>query len=325
MTNSQFIYVLTITGNEDLLKEEVRLFFPNLHFAFSKPGFCTFKNISRKLDLEEIAKLRLTYALTVGQSFKMISVNDIEKEIEIISDNTEPNFWQLESLKLTSPWVPAVKLSHHRRNETITQKDYIRVSDDQIFIGHRYQDRWMSPLLRLFTPIKENLISRAYYKIADSFAMFKIQSNQNILELGSVPGGITQYLLENNHYVTAVDPGKMHESLDNQPLLNFIKPSVQDYNPPNNSNFNILVSDMNLSPKVVLKQCARILTKCPSISDIFITLKTNNLEVLQELPLYRQMLKDMGCIETHFIQLPKHKREFLAYGKMQQRKSEKLL
>lgn len=46
METNQFYYFICNVGSEKFLKEEVKIFYPELRFAFSAPGFLTFKVIS---------------------------------------------------------------------------------------------------------------------------------------------------------------------------------------------------------------------------------------------------------------------------------------
>ncbi len=71
---NQFIYFVCIEGNKDLLKEEIKIFFPNLKFSFSQKGFLTFKNSGPELNDEEIKNLNPCFALKWGRS------TNLEKE-----------------------------------------------------------------------------------------------------------------------------------------------------------------------------------------------------------------------------------------------------
>ena len=304
---SQFHYFLTIPGNEDLLKEEIKTFYPHLHFAYSKPGFCTFKNTDESSELN----IPVVYALSYGKTLSRIKLSEVNRIYEELrSPEVNFNFFQIEHEQSTAPWIP-----EHEFKECAHQVDFIRTGKDEVFVGQRLIDQWNSPFMRRFQAERTELISRAYYKIADSFLMFKTPDNLKVLELGSVPGGISQYLLERGHRVTAVDPGQMHESILANKKFKFINKPVQEYNPYPSERFDILVSDMNLNPKMVLKQSARLLHTLSSVREAFITIKTSKPEMVKDITGYRQMMKDIGFSEIHFLQLPYHRREFLAYGK----------
>ncbi len=46
METNQFFYFICNIGSESFLKEEIKIFYPELRFAFSAPGFLTFKVVS---------------------------------------------------------------------------------------------------------------------------------------------------------------------------------------------------------------------------------------------------------------------------------------
>lgn len=46
METNQFYYFICNVGSEKFLKEEIKIFYPELRFAFSAPGFLTFKVVS---------------------------------------------------------------------------------------------------------------------------------------------------------------------------------------------------------------------------------------------------------------------------------------
>lgn len=45
-----FIYTIVNIGSEKLLKEEVAIKYPELSFAYSRPGYITFKDNSETLN-----------------------------------------------------------------------------------------------------------------------------------------------------------------------------------------------------------------------------------------------------------------------------------
>jgi hypothetical protein len=47
METNQFFYFICNAGSESFLKEEIKIFYPQLRFAFSAPGFITFKVIEQ--------------------------------------------------------------------------------------------------------------------------------------------------------------------------------------------------------------------------------------------------------------------------------------
>ena len=94
LVNDQFLYFCVNIGNEKLLKEEVRIFYPELNFSYSRKGFLTFKNTGVKYDLSSIAELQVAFSTRVGiclgkskpEEFKSFADNKLS-ELNITSDN----------------------------------------------------------------------------------------------------------------------------------------------------------------------------------------------------------------------------------------------
>jgi hypothetical protein len=77
------------------------------------------------------------------------------------------------------------------------------------------------------------------------------------------------------------------------------------------------MSDMNQSPDVALKECARFIKMCPSIRSALITVKLTDLSQVVEKPRWFDELHRMGFSTTRLQQFSVHNREFslLALGR----------
>ncbi len=297
---SQFLYFFTIPGNQDLLKEEIRLFHPQLSLAFSRPGFCTFKNIGKELSWEKITKLEFIYALNWGIFIKKATLKEVLRMRNTVAHH-------ISALNDISP----VLESGGAESYPIT--DFVQTGEKEYFVGKRVCDQYQSTFRRRYH-LEKKVISRAYFKAADGFSLLNINSPKYIIELGCSPGGITQYLLENGNKVVGVDPGEMDPHVMNDAKFSQLKVKIQEFN--HYDSFEMLVSDMNLHPEMVLKYVLKLCSKMSSIKEIFITLKTNKLAEVKKIPQHRQLLLNFGFKEVHFFQLPYHGREFQAYAKL---------
>lgn len=313
---TQYFYFLTIPGNESLLKEEMRIYKKELKFSYSKRGFCTFKNEGPPLTLIELAHQDFIFALSWGQNLERISLDEVTSCYEKYKtqDKTSFVFFQLESVQSETPWPVDQPQANNPSSDVTTMIDFIRTSSNEVFVGHRVLDRWKSPFMRQFHSLRQDLISRAYYKVADAFSMFNIKEKTRILELGCVPGGMSQFLLEQGHQVLGLDPAQANEQILAHKNFKFIQQSVQDFRPQSDSLITIMLSDMNLSPKLVLRECLRIVKKLPSLKYTLITIKISNIKMIPDFPIYKEYLEDMGHDQIHFVQLPYHRSECLAFA-----------
>lgn len=312
---AQFFYFLTIEGNEALLKEELKLFYPSLRFAYSRPGFCTFKNAGEDIALKTFAKKRFIFALSYGLNLKRTKIEHISAEVdELKKEGFENfNFYQLPHLQPHSGWQE-LKQSFQCHENSSSCVDFIQTHGDEVFIGHRQSDRFASPFLRQLTQDRADVISRAYYKGADALKLFGLKAPAEVLELGSSPGGTTQYLLENGFKVQGVDPGEMDQSLAAHADFIFHKTSVQDFRIFPKNEISILMSDINLNPMMVIGECQRLATFLPKLKYILVTCKVKNEQQVSHIRKYVKMLREMGMKRIEMVQLSYHRKEFLAFG-----------
>lgn len=317
MNDNQFLYFITVPGNENLLKTEINLFYPDFKFSFSRTGIVTFKNIAQKLTLQQISNLEIIFALTWGETISLEKRGNLKQEYidHLQSKYPNSNFThhQLPHLDYMDEW----QLTFNQNlKKSLSEIDVIRYHRDDILIGQRLCDRWNSPWRRQFTINKEDTISRAYYKGSDAFSMFLPNIGPSkILELGSSPGGTSLYLLEAGHLVTGIDPAEMHPKVDNHQHFTHLKIPIQSYEVTKPNNFNIITSDMNLSPKMALREVSRIFPKLPNIKDIFITLKLTSDTMIMDIPNYKKYVLSLGFKTVFIVQLPHHKKECLLFAK----------
>lgn len=304
---SQFLYFFTVPGNEELLKKEISLNYPHWNFSYSRPGFCTFKNIGTKIELSELSKLEITFALTWGENLGRYSEKNYLSKLDEFGE-MKINFHQLDCVEEN------IEFPIRSDIESDIEVDVVLAKKNEIFIGHRCLDRWRSPFLRQFVSKKEDVISRAYYKVADAFRMFQVKDNSQVLEFGCVPGGMSQFCLEEGHHVIGVDPAKMDPRVLDLRNFKFINCGVHEFKVDRRNEIKYLVSDMNLSPQIVMKECSRVVRHLPKLRSVFINCKTPHESMVDQMSQIKLAFKEMRMKKIHFVQLPYHRKEFLAYG-----------
>ena len=98
---------------------------------------------------------------------------------------------------------------------------------------------------------EEGQISRAEFKLLEALAVFQIDLPPRglALDLGAAPGGWIRVLRQKEQYVTAVDPAKLHPSLQADPKVRHLPLTAEQYLETGPDHFDIIVNDMRLDSR----------------------------------------------------------------------------
>ena len=152
----------------------------------------------------------------------------------------------------------------------------------------------------------ENAPARAWHKIDEVCELFNWQicSGDNVIEIGSAPGGISYFVLEKGANLVCIDPAEMDAKLKK---IKHIKQSIFEVKKnqlPKKCDW--LISDLNLNGDLNISQCKRIADYYPQIKGGFITIKTPNLEDLKNFDHWSGIFKKF---QVQLFHLPSHKSE----------------
>ena len=94
-------------------------------------------------------------------------------------------------------------------------------------------------------------ISRAEFKLLEALAVFQIDLPPRglALDLGAAPGGWTRVLRQKEQYVTAVDPARLHPSLQADAKVRHLPLTAEQYLEAGPDKFDIIVNDMRLDAR----------------------------------------------------------------------------
>lgn len=296
---SNFYYFLCNEGTEKFLKEEIRLIYPELAFAYSTTGFVTFKE-TRPLG----KTLRPVFCRHFGKFIKRGSFEEVSAGLDkyLYYSLTGEVFKEFEFK--SGEWV----------------KEIIKVSETQFYLGE-----FRASLLNAPTPggfsraqLPPEAPSRAYLKVIDglNYMGLTLPAGDHALEIGSSPGGATYALLQMGLSVEGVDPGEMHPACLHHPKFIHHKESIQDFHVSSlKSHVQWLFVDMNLAPEGSLREIEKIVDAIrPSLKGAFITLKMTKFELVKRVPMYLTITGKMGLKVKMATQLPSHKQEFLIFA-----------
>ncbi len=307
---NNFFYFLCNPGSESFLKEEIRLIYPELRFAYSTEGFLTFKEI-RPLG----KTLRPIFCRHFGRFLMRGSLEEVRaRALELTKELKRPTlFYSKDGEIYESPEIPFGSYALEIIKVTANGKD-------QYYLGEFKSSLLTAPWPGGFSPHKlpEISPSRAYLKVLDGidYAGAKLLAGEHALEIGSSPGGATFALLEKGLSVEGIDPGEMSEVCMNHPKFVHHHSSIQDFKVFELKNHvQWLFVDMNLPPEGTLREIEKVVEKIkPSLKGAFITLKMTKFEAVKRAPMYLTFVQNMGLKVVLATQLPSNKQEFLIYA-----------
>lgn len=280
---SQFIYTIVTPKQEALIKAEIKFFFPWAKFAFSAPGFVTFKLT------EERFPTALACALSWGLSCD-------ESEV----DQSNVRSWKMSE---DGELISTGEVSSPFECFLVGEKKYFGKKKSAFFCLTEEQ--------------RSDIPSRAYYKLAEVLKAMnlKISQGETCVELGSAPGGAVLKMLELGARVFGIDTGSHDETVLKNPHF---KPLAVKYQILDLAlvpqKIDWLLSDLNLEMEQVLEQ--------KSVNQLFsrvqrgfiFTIKLMNEQSIERKEILKRMFEERGGFRVTEIKVPHHGREFAFVG-----------
>jgi len=336
--NTRFYFATCQFGAEKATTEEILREFPYLRFAFSRPGFITFKEIVND-QKPVITRTHSIFARLWGSSIGQAkdqaalealiatlpedaTIHTFERDTFVPGD--EPKGFVLnaridqiiKNLNIKRAWNKQPKVGD-------TVYDLIWIDDFYVFLGshihgtHLYPIRGNQPHITL----PENSPSRAYLKIMEAIHRFqpRIEKGMQVLEIGCSPGGATTAMLSLGLRVTGIDPKRMDSSLYSKPNFQFIQTLAAQITEQDLRQVNPdwIVMDMNIAPLEALDELTHVLNCLKKswgprlkLQNGFLTLKLNDWKFANSIPLYLKRLEQNGFSDLIPIQLCSNRQEF---------------
>ncbi len=345
---STFVFVICQTGAEAALKADVARRHSKFRFAFSRPGFVTFK-VPEDVRRDRQFQLKSTFARTWGFSVGKVTGETAEQLASDVRSLIEERFpqdgfgkfshlhvWERDRrVPGDSGYEPGItpladEAGHLIRdagggawqslklNETAAVEDRIfdcvLVEPGEWWVGwHRATDiptTWPGgvPDFELEQPI----VSRTYLKMAEAllWSELPIESGDKVVEIGSAPGGSCQALLERGLAVTGVDPAEMDETLLSHPYFTHWKARAKDLKQKQFADFRWLMSDASVAPRYTLDTVERIVTsKAVKIEGLLLTLKLTDLKLAARVPEFHKRIRSWGYRFVRSRQLAYNRQE----------------
>jgi 23S rRNA (cytidine2498-2'-O)-methyltransferase len=335
---SQFIFTTCQVGAEPALKKEISKNHPSLRFAFSRPGFLTFKsNVPLNLDFELNSIFTRAYGLSITKAALIdapAAIREVEATLRQGISPVHLHIWERDQHKPgeepkgfeATAWTDAVA-NHLKRKSSEPAPgdlvlDLIAVEADQLWIGaHRHSaSHSIYPGSKPSIELPENAPSRAYLKVEEAirWSHAPIQFGDCAVEIGSAPGGASYALLQRGVNVVGIDPAEMDQKVLEFGTKRFIHiqqtiATVRREDLPEQVDWLLL--DMNVSPQITLFQVDRLVSRMQNcLLGVMLTVKLNEWSIADQIPDMLAHLKAMGMTRVRATQLPSNKQELFIYG-----------
>ncbi len=340
--NPRFYFATCQIGSEKALKTEVLTRFPQLKFAFSRPGFITFKQEDGKGRVipESTGIFTRLWGEILGQAKEPIALQALLTQIpagailhaferDEVVPGDEPKGW-VKNANIDR-FVKGQKLNVRLNAEPEFGEpvyDLIWVDDFHVFLGKHLHGDHLYPAPGNLPEVKvpDTSPSRAYAKIAEAVMRFKpeVKKGNQVLEVGCSPGGATTCMLAWGMVVTGVDPKEMDHRVMKDPNFRFIQRMAKQIIPADLKAMNPdwLVMDMNIAPLEAIDEMGIVLKALRKAHDRnlflkygFLTLKLNDWKFAESIPLYMKRIQELGFEELYPMQLASNRQEFFVFAK----------
>jgi len=344
---ARFLFAATQAGAERALKNEIAREHPELRFAFSRPGFVTFRLPDA---LPHEFALRSVFARTWGYSLGKVGGAD---DVQLAADASRLASEELpdEALRHVHVWprdralpgdesydgapdelartVGAVlveKLQKHDHapptvNGVAANRDVVLdcvlVERDEWWLGwHRAaapETRWPGGVPPIALPAR--LISRAYLKIVEAleWSELPVAAGDHCVEIGSSPGGSCLALLERGLNVTGIDPAEMDAEVLAHPGFTHVRARAKDVKRSVFRDCRWLVMDANVAPNYTLDTLDGVLLQGGARPEgLVLTLKLTDPGLAEKLPQIAERIRRYGYRRLRMRQLAFNRQEVCA-------------
>jgi 23S rRNA (cytidine2498-2'-O)-methyltransferase len=342
----RFLFVIVQPGAERPLKNEIAREHPALRFAFSRPGFLTFRlpegtrddfalravfartssySVGKVSHADDAQAAREAWALVGGhlpeQPLRHVHVWHRERPLpgdegydgsaDELARAVGHSILEQRPERIEAPLVNRVAA----RGELVL--DCVLVERDEWWLGwHRAaspETRWPGGVPPIALP--ERLISRAYLKIVEAleWSELPVAAGDVCVEIGSAPGGACLALLERGLRVTGIDPAEMDPAVLAHPHFTHVRARAKDAKRGVFRDCRWLVMDANVAPNYTLDTLAGLLTEGGARPEgLVLTLKLTDPALAEDLPKIAERLRRYGYPRVRLRQLAFNRQEVCA-------------
>lgn len=294
----RFYFAACQAGAEKAVKAEVLAQHPALRFAFSRPGFVTFKeeDPADGNDLPPGEPLRLSLSIftrlwgevlaqtrdpaTLGSLLGLIPpgvpLHAFDRDRFVPGDEEEGYAFDMKIRSI--PEVSALLAGREacgpgqespgfgpRTSPEALVYDLIWVDDFHVFLGRHLSSPDILPFPGNLCglPLPPHAPSRAWLKLEEAILRFRpvVQPGWQALEIGCAPGGATTALLDRGFRVVGIDPQYMAETVAGNPNFRHIRKPARYTTREDLTGVNPdwIVMDMSIPPKDALGELSHVI------------------------------------------------------------------
>lgn len=341
----RFLFVCCQVGAEQTCKKELTDRYPGLRFAFSRPGFMTFKVVDPKIKMKTF-RLWSTFARLWGWSAgKAINddndllATDMAEQITALCKKTplkSLHFWQRDTSQPgKGGFEPGISPVAHEASKRLVAKLQSKFPDVQCNKVSKAGERticvvlvapnewWLgwhessstaqtwpggAPLIQL----PGSAVNRAWLKMNEAvmWSELPIHKGDVVAEIGSAPGGASQYLLSLGANVVAIDPAAMDATVVKDRRLKHIRRKARDVPKKDLESVRWLTIDINMPPSYTIEVIQDyVIERGLPVRGIIATLKLPDWKLATEIQTYRRQLEDLGFASVSTRQLAFNRQE----------------
>jgi 23S rRNA (cytidine2498-2'-O)-methyltransferase len=334
----KYLFTVCQRGAEPALKAEFARLWPDFRFAFSRPGFVTFKLPDEARPADDF-DLQSVFARTYGFSLGRVQGSDaraLAGEAWRLSegrpgaihaferDASEPGQHDFEpgitplaeevgrlladAAGESPPAVNRIVRSGHH------VLDVVLVEPNEWWVGHHRAaappSRWPGGVFPVEPP--DDVVSRAYLKMAEALAWSRLplEKGDRCVELGSSPGGSAQALLDRGCLVTGIDPAEMAPEVLAREGFTHVRARSKDLKRREFRGVHWLAADLNVAPNYTLETVENLVThRATHFRGLLLTLKLIEWELAEQIPSYLERVQSWGFEHVRARQLSYNRQE----------------
>jgi 23S rRNA (cytidine2498-2'-O)-methyltransferase len=337
-THSNFLFVTCQVGAEAAVKNELARDWPEFRFAYSRPGFLTFKlpaGLEAAGDFELDSVFARAHGFVLGKATGLDIDSRCRRARELIGDRrfSALHVWQRDQAPVGQRgFEPGPNALTDEAREALSSLasstghpwwfaqsgpvlDCVLVEPNEWWFGyhriHSIPSRWPGGIFHLPEP-PADMISRAYTKMREALAWSRLPVNRGdtVAEIGSAPGGASQALLRRGFKVIGIDPAAMDERVLGHPKFTHIQKRGHEVRRREFRGVRWLAADINVAPQYTLDTVEGIVTH-PSlkIEGLLLTLKLLEWKLADEVPAYLHRIRSWGYEQVAARQLSHNRQE----------------